>query len=105
MDDPNYVTGSFDPYVDTSIDYATRFAASSTRPIMGDIPVSKGRVLGGIARAHVASKAKWRSQAKTLQARVTELETATTSREAHMQKEIARALTRERERERALAEG
>ena len=74
---------------------------------MGDIPVSKGRVLGGITRAHVASKAKWRLRAETLQARVTELETATTAREAHMQKEIARALMRERERERerALAKG
>ena len=69
---------------------------------MGDIPVSKGRVLGGITRAHVASKAKWRLRAETLQARVTELETATTAREAHMQKEIARALMREREREREL---
>ena len=62
--------------------------------------MSKGRVLGGITRAHVASKAKWRLRAETLQARVTELETATTAREAHMQKEIARALMRERERER-----
>ena len=89
MDNPAY--GLFHAYMDTSIDYATWFVASSTGPIMGDIPVSEGRVLGGIARAQVAFEVKGRLQVETLQARVTELET-TTTREAHMQEEIAGAL-------------
>ena len=46
-----YAMGSFNAYVDTSIDYATWFAASSARPIMGNIPVNGGKVLGGITRA------------------------------------------------------
>ena len=61
IDNPAYATGSFDAYVDTSIDYATWFVASSARPIMGDVPVSGGRVLGGIAHAQVAFGAEWRS--------------------------------------------
>ena len=89
MDDLNYVMGSFDAYVDTRIDYATWFVASYVGPIMGDIPVSGDRVLGGIARAQVASKAKWRLRVETLQAKVTKLETADTTKEARMQKEIA----------------
>ena len=97
MDYLAYTMGSFDAYVDTSIDYATWFAASSVGPIMGDITVSRGRVLGGIACAQVTSRPKLRSQVENLQARVTELETATAAKEAHMQEEIIRALARERE--------
>ena len=84
MDDLTYATGSFDAYVDTSRDYATRFVVSFTRPIVGDIPVSGGRVLGGIAHAQVASAAEWRSRAKTLQARVIKLKTNAAAREAYM---------------------
>ena len=66
LDDPTYAIGSIDAYVDTSMDYATWFVASSTRPIMGDVPVSGGKVLGGITHAQVTSVADWRSRAKTL---------------------------------------
>ena len=66
VDDSDYVMGSFDAYVDTSIDYVTWFAASSAGPIMVDVPVSGGRVLGGITHAQVASGAKWRSRVETL---------------------------------------
>ena len=51
MDNPDYTMGSFNAYVDTSIDYATWFVMSSIGPIMGDIPLSGGRVLGDIAHA------------------------------------------------------
>ena len=88
MDNSAYAMGSFNAYVDTSIDYATWFAASSVRPIMGDIPVNRGKVLGGITRAQVASRAEWRLRA-TLWARVAELEIAVTAREVHMQEKIA----------------
>ena len=92
VDNPDYVAGSFNAYVDTSIDYATWFAMSSVGLIMGDVHVSKGKVLGGITRGQVASRAKWRSLAKTLQARVKELETTVAAKEAYMHEEIARAL-------------
>ena len=46
--DSAYATGSFDAYMDTSRDYATWFAESSPGLINGDVPVSGGRVLGGI---------------------------------------------------------
>ena len=94
---PAYATGSFDSYVDTSRDYATWFAKSSIGPISGDVPVSKGRVLGGIVRAQVASRVGWRLRVEAFQARVTKLETAVTAREVHMQEETAQALAQERE--------
>ena len=46
-----YEMGSFNAYMDTSRDYATWFAESSTGPIIGDVSVSGGRVLEGIIRA------------------------------------------------------
>ena len=36
-----YATGAFDAYVDTSRDYSTWFAKSSSGPIIGDVPVSE----------------------------------------------------------------
>ena len=51
IDDSTYAMGSFDAYMDTSRDYATWFVKSSIRPIIGDVPASGGRVLGGIVRA------------------------------------------------------
>ena len=51
LDDPAYATGSFDAYMDTSRDYAIWFAESSIGPIIGDVPVSGGRVLKGIVHA------------------------------------------------------
>ena len=84
MDNSAYVTGSFDAYIDTSRDYANWFAESSKGPIIGDVPVSGGRVLGGIVRAQVASRAKWRLRSEAFQAKVTELKTVATAREVHM---------------------
>ena len=46
-----YVTSSFNAYVDTSRDYATWFIESFMGLIIGDVPVSGGRVLGGIIHA------------------------------------------------------
>ena len=51
MGGPDYVTGTFDAYVDTSRDYSTWFEEFSTGPIIGDVPVSGGRVLEGIILA------------------------------------------------------
>ena len=51
LDDLAYATGSFDAYVDTNQDYPIWFAESSTRPIIGDVPVGGGRVLEGIVLA------------------------------------------------------
>ena len=97
MDDSAYTTGSFDAYVDTSREYATWFAKSSTRLIIRDVLVSGGRVLGGIVRAKVASGAEWRLRAEALQTRMAELETTAAAREVHMQEETVHALGRERE--------
>jgi len=58
LDVPAYMMGSFDAYMDTSRDYATWFAESSTGPIIGDVPISSGRMLGGLIRAQVASRAE-----------------------------------------------
>lgn len=69
-----YVTGSFDAYVDTSRYNFTWFAESSMGPIIGDIPVSGGRVLGSIICAQVATMAEWRGHAEALKAKVIELE-------------------------------
>ena len=38
----------FNAYMDTNRDFSTWFAKSSTRPIIGDVPMSRGRVLGCI---------------------------------------------------------
>ena len=43
------MTSTFDAYVDTSRDYSTWFVESSVGPIIKDVPVNGGRVLGGIA--------------------------------------------------------
>ena len=40
LDDPTYATGSFDAYMETSRDYVTWFAESSTGPIIKDVPVN-----------------------------------------------------------------
>ena len=97
MDNPAYAMGSFDAYMDTSKDYATWFVESSTGPIIGYVPMSGGKVMGGILRAQVASGAEWRLCVESLQDRVTELETTAAVREVHMQEETARALAQERE--------
>ena len=84
LDDLANTTCSFNAYMDTSKDYATWFAESSTGPIIRDIPVSGGRVLGGIIRAQVASEVEWRVRVEVLQARVIELEATLAIREVHM---------------------
>ena len=97
MDNPAYATGSFDAYMDTSKDYATLFIESFIEPIIEDVLVSGGRVLGGIVHAQVASGTEWRLRAEALQARVTELRNAAAVMEVHMQEETAPALAGERE--------
>ena len=84
LGDPTYAIGSLDAYVDTNRDYATWFAESSMKPIIGDVPVSGGRMLGGIIHAQVATGAEWRVRAEALQAKVIELEATLATREAHM---------------------
>ena len=54
------------------------------KPIIGDVPVSGGRMLGGIIHAQVAIGAEWRVRAEALQAKVIELEATLATREAHM---------------------
>ena len=97
LDDLEYVVGAFGAYVDTSRNYSTWFAESSTRLIIKDVPVSRGKVLGGAVRAQVATRVKWRTRAETVEARAAEFEALFTAREGHMQKEIARALAWEKE--------
>ena len=65
LDNLAYAMGSFDFYLD-NLDYATWFAESSMGPIIGDVLVSGGRVMGGIIRAQVASGAEWKARAKAL---------------------------------------
>ena len=93
----SYATGSFNAYVDTNRNYATWFTESSAGPIIGDVLMSKGRVLGGSIYAQLATGAKWRAHAKALHAKVTKLEATLTTREAHMQEETAQALAQENE--------
>ena len=78
-----YVPGTFDTYVDMSRDYSTWFTESSTKPIIGEVPVSGGRVLGGAIHAQVAIGAEWRARAKIVEAKVTEIEALLVAREAH----------------------
>ena len=58
LEDPDYATGAFDAYVDTSRDYSTWFVESSARPIIGDVLVRGGRVLRGAIRTQVATRAE-----------------------------------------------
>ena len=51
LGNPAYATGTFFAYVDMSKDYSTWFAKSFEGPIIGDVTVSGGKVLGGIVRA------------------------------------------------------
>ena len=51
LGDSAYATSSFNAYVDTSKDYSTWFAESFMRPIIGDVLMSGGKVLGGNVRA------------------------------------------------------
>ena len=50
LGDSAYATSSFNAYVDTSKDYSTWFAESFVRPIIRDVLMSGGRVLGGNVR-------------------------------------------------------
>ena len=51
LDDLEYATSTFNAYVDMSRDYTTWFVKSSARPNIGDVPMSGGRVLGGVVPA------------------------------------------------------
>lgn len=66
-------------------------------PIIEDVPISGGKVLGGIICTQVATGAKWRVLVKIVEARMTEFKALFATREAHMHEEIARALAQERE--------
>ena len=52
--------------MDISRDYATWFVESFVGPIIGDVPVSGGRVLGGIVCAQMAFRAEWSVRAEAL---------------------------------------
>ena len=92
LDDLDYVTGAFDAYVDTSRDYSTWFVKYFAGPIIGDVLVSGGRGLGGAICTQVANEAEWRVCAETVEARVILFKALFTTREAHMQDEIAQVL-------------
>lgn len=68
LDDLDYTTGASNAYVDTSRDYSTWFVESFVGPIIEDVPVSGGRVLGGVVRAHVATRIEWRVHAEIIEA-------------------------------------
>ena len=68
VDDPVYVTGSFEGFLTEDTDFAAWFLVSSARPTIDDCPVSRGRVLRGIAHARRASEARLGSHIETLQA-------------------------------------
>ena len=89
LGDLAYVTGSFNAYVDMSRDYSTWFVESSARPIIGDVLMSGGRVLGGNVHAQVATRVEWRAHVEASEARVTEFEALLATKEAYMQEEIA----------------
>ena len=94
MDDLDYTIGSFDSFIKEDIDYFTWFLQSSVGPIMGDFPISGGKVLDGIARARWALEAHLRLRVDTLQARVRDLEGAVVARKGYIQEKIAKSLAR-----------
>ena len=97
LDDLEYAMGAFNAYVDISRDYSTWFAKSSIGPIIGDVPVSGGKVLEGVVRTQVATGIEWRAHAKTTEAKAVEFEALFTARKVHTHEEIAWALAQERE--------
>ena len=52
--------------MDINRDYATWFVESFVGPIIGNVPVSGGRVLGGIVCAQMASGAEWSVRVEAL---------------------------------------
>ena len=74
LDNLAYMMGSFDAYVDTSKDYATWFIESFAGPIIIDVLMNGGRLLGDIICAQVAIGVEQRVRTEALQARVTKLE-------------------------------
>ena len=58
LDDLNYAMGIFDVYVDMNRNYSTQFVKSSAGPIIGDVPVSGGKVLEGVVHVQVATGVK-----------------------------------------------
>lgn len=84
LDDSAYAMGTFDAYMDTNRDYSTWFTKFSVGPIIKDVLVSGGRVLGSIIRAQVAIGVEWRACSKALEAKVTELKALLVTRELHM---------------------
>ena len=66
LDDPNYMTGSFDSFFTKDTDYFTWFLQSLIELVLDDCLMSGGRVLGSIAHAHRASVAHLGLQVDTL---------------------------------------
>lgn len=97
LDDLDYATGTFNAYMNMSRDFSTWFVESSMGPIIRDVPLSGGRVLGGAVHAQVATRVERRACAKIAEARVVKFEALFTTREVHTQEEIACALAWERE--------
>lgn len=88
LDDPIYTNDSFNGFVTKETNFLTWFLESSTEPIMGDCPVSRGRVLSGIAHACRALVAHLSLHMDTVQARVRDLKGATTAKEGYIQEDI-----------------
>lgn len=84
MDDPVYVTGSFEGFLIEDTDFAAWFLLSSAGPTIDDCPVSGGRMLRGIAHARKASKACLGSHVETLLAQVQDLEIFAVTRKGYM---------------------
>lgn len=66
-------------------------------PIIRDVPLSGGKVLGGAVHAQVATRVERRVCAKIAEAIVVKFEALFTTREVHTQEEIACALAWEKE--------
>jgi len=70
VDDPTYVTGSFEGFLTEDTNYAAWFLVSLAGSIIDVYPLRGGRVLRGIGRARRASEARLGSHIEALQAQV-----------------------------------
>ena len=66
LDDLAYAISSFEGFLTVATDYATWFLESSIEFIIDDCPVSRGRLLRGIAYAQRALEARLRLHVETL---------------------------------------
>ena len=84
LDDLAYAISSFEGFLRVAIDYATWFLKSSIEFIIDDCPVSRGRLLRGIAYAQWALEARLRLHMETLKALARDLESIATVKDRHM---------------------